>query len=81
MVQGSKDSYVVDMQVELCSCRSGQTGVPCKHLAAVNKHFVCSSPLFLSIDNAERRAELVKLAGGKPNISITTGIRLLTFPV
>ena len=68
LVQGTNDSYVVDMEVEFCSCRAGKAGKPCKHLAAVDKHFDFSSSLFLHVDG-KKRAKLLKLAGGKPIFS------------
>ncbi|KAJ8273945.1 hypothetical protein GJAV_G00107270 [Gymnothorax javanicus] len=74
-VQGSKDTYTVDMQVELCSCPAGQTGVPCKHLAAVDKHFTCSSSLLLPKD-AATRAELLKLTGAEIPLDFLQPLRL-----
>ncbi|KAJ4946242.1 hypothetical protein JOQ06_023910, partial [Pogonophryne albipinna] len=58
VVKGPTQTYDVDL--ELCSCPAGQTGAPCKHQAAVMKHYSCLSHSFLPI-NPEMRAELMKL--------------------
>lgn len=71
MVKGSTQTYVVDMELELCSCPAGQTGVPCKHQAAVAKIYSCLSNTFLP----QMTAELLKLtSGGTANIVTITGI-------
>ena len=43
MVEGFRQTYVVDMELELCSCPAGQTGASCKHQAAVAKIYSCLS--------------------------------------
>ncbi|XP_033984107.1 uncharacterized protein LOC117480767 [Trematomus bernacchii] len=64
VVKGSTQTYDVDMDLELCSCPAGQTGAPCKHQAAVMKHYSCLSHSFLPI-NPEMRAELMKLTSAE----------------
>ncbi|KAG5282791.1 hypothetical protein AALO_G00059990 [Alosa alosa] len=63
-VKGSTETYVVDMELELCSCLIGQTGAPFKHQAAVAKTYNCLSNSFLP-STAESRAELLKLTSGE----------------
>ncbi|KAI4817719.1 hypothetical protein KUCAC02_011099 [Chaenocephalus aceratus] len=71
VVKGSTQTYDVDMDLELCSCPAGQTGAPCKHQAAVMKHYSCLSHSFLPI-NPEMRAELMKLTSAGTHEPITT---------
>ncbi|KAK5925589.1 hypothetical protein CgunFtcFv8_018101 [Champsocephalus gunnari] len=64
VVKGSTQTYDADMDLELCSCPAGQTGAPCKHQAAVMKHYSCLSHSFLPI-HPEMRAELMKLTSAE----------------
>ena len=79
-MEGSKhQTYVVDMELELCSRPAGQTGAPCKHQAAVAKIYRCLSNTFLP-GCPEMRAELLKLtSGGKANIFAVVIVRLTIF--
>ncbi|CAK6953613.1 hypothetical protein KUCAC02_008215 [Scomber scombrus] len=80
LVEESKQTYVVDMELELCSGPAGQTGAPCKHQAAVAKIYSCLANTLLPT-SPEMRAELLKLtSGGKANIfAITVIVRLPIF--
>lgn len=64
MVKRSIHTYVVEMELELCSCSVGETGVPCKDQSAVAKVYSCQEMASL-----EMRVELAKLkSGDKANI-------------
>ncbi|KAM4585315.1 uncharacterized protein PAE49_004598 isoform 2-T3 [Odontesthes bonariensis] len=77
LVEGSKNqTYVVDMELELCSCPAGQTVAPCKHQAAVTTNYRCLSNTFLP-QCPEMRAELLKLTSGeKTSLDFLQPLRL-----
>ncbi|XP_041463997.1 uncharacterized protein LOC121415020 isoform X2 [Lytechinus variegatus] len=61
--QTSQDrGYDVDMELGHCSCHAGKTGAPCKHQAAVVKHFNVSSTNFVPVNDPQSRLLLYKIA-------------------
>ncbi|XP_041469625.1 uncharacterized protein LOC121419295 isoform X4 [Lytechinus variegatus] len=70
--QTSQDrGYDVDMELGHCSCHAGKTGAPCKHQAAVVKHFNVSSTNFVPVNDPQSRLLLYKIATG--NCSVPSG--------
>eukprot|EP00057_Strongylocentrotus_purpuratus_P010667 XP_011665141.1 PREDICTED: uncharacterized protein LOC105438693 isoform X2 [Strongylocentrotus purpuratus] len=70
--QTTKDTeYDVDMEIGHCSCPAGKTGGPCKHQAAVIKHFNVSSTNFVPEEDPQTRLLLYKIATG--NCSVPSG--------
>ena len=57
--------YDVDMDIGHCYCSVGKTGGPCKHQAAVVKHFNISSTNFIPVNDPQTRLLLYKIATGK----------------
>nr|XP_054770098.1 uncharacterized protein LOC129277934 isoform X2 [Lytechinus pictus] len=61
--QTSQDrGYDVNMELGHCSCHAGKTGAPCKHQAAVVRHFSVSSTNFVPVNDPQSRLLLYKIA-------------------
>ena len=56
--------YDVNTLIGCCSCHVGKTGGPCKHQAAVIKHFDVSSTNFVPVNDRKMRLLLYKIATG-----------------
>ncbi|KAK3916852.1 Uracil phosphoribosyltransferase, partial [Frankliniella fusca] len=68
LVKNSKSGgeYVVDMEVEICTCPVGKNGAPCKHQAAVVKEFGLSSMQFMPLNDEEAKLILHKIMTDLP---------------
>ncbi|XP_041476647.1 uncharacterized protein LOC121424873 isoform X1 [Lytechinus variegatus] len=60
--QSGDTNYHVDTMIGHCSCPVGKTGGPCKHQAAVVKHFKKSSTNFVPVNDMNMRLQLYKIA-------------------
>ncbi|KAJ8278540.1 hypothetical protein GJAV_G00088710 [Gymnothorax javanicus] len=57
--------YHVDMEVDMCTCRMGMNGGPCKHQAVVVKKFKMGSLNFMPMCSPQIRQSLYNIATGK----------------
>ncbi|XP_065107484.1 uncharacterized protein [Paramisgurnus dabryanus] len=70
----SGHTYTVDMELELCTCRAGHSGAPCKHQAAIVQNYNITSINFLPT-TAEMRADLLKITKASVSLDFLSPLR------
>ncbi|KAK7088885.1 hypothetical protein V1264_024257 [Littorina saxatilis] len=57
-------SYEVDMATEMCTCKAGLTGAPCKHQFAITVYYNVSALNFFPVKDSQTRCHFYTLATG-----------------
>ena len=63
-----KTEYVVDMDLEVCSCKAARGGAPCKHLCAVVKKYNLSCSQILECNEEMKRVLHLVMTGTLENV-------------
>lgn len=66
----SKQTYKVDLSIDICSCPRGVTGAPCKHQYFVVKMLGRSSSQFLPLNDPEAKLLLHKIMTGSDEVPV-----------
>ncbi|XP_025087192.1 uncharacterized protein LOC112559914 isoform X2 [Pomacea canaliculata] len=70
-VHSGKACYLVDMSIEMCTCKLGKNGAPCKHQFAVVSHYSLEAQNFLPRTDEKMKSHMMYLATGKQNVPFT----------